>query len=202
MGPPGLHEGDLTDLYDAAGIGAVICDRAGRVLFANSAAEAIAAGGDTLVLRARELPIGARRSADAAGLLRLVIDAADGGAGGALCLESEAGRRVFALVAPLPPRFGGRPGHALIVLRPADEATSLDGGLLARLFGLTAAEAHVALAFMSDRSFAEIREARGVSENTLRTQLAHVMRKTDTTTQRQLVRLLSLLPMMQAPPPR
>jgi DNA-binding CsgD family transcriptional regulator len=47
---------------------------------------------------------------------------------------------------------------------------------------------------LAGRSLAEIGAKRKVSENTLRTQLANILRKTETANQRDLVRLLSLLP--------
>lgn len=68
---------------------------------------------------------------------------------------------------------------------------------LAHMFGLTAAEAGLALALLAGASLAEIGVERRVTNNTLRTQLASVLRKTDTANQQNLVRLLGLLPPMR-----
>jgi DNA-binding CsgD family transcriptional regulator/PAS domain-containing protein len=190
----GAPAGRGQDALEALALGVVICDRRGRVLFANAAAEALAASGGALQLQRRERPLGAARRSDAAALQALIADAATGGPGGAVRLEGAAGERVFALVTPLPPRVGAGEPQALVLLRAADDPPACDAAGLRQLFGLTRAEAEVALALLGDRSLAEIGEARGVSEATLRTQLAQVLRKTETTSQRQLVRLLGQLP--------
>ena len=82
----------------------------------------------------------------------------------------------------------------LVTLRPSTASPTVTGRTLAQLFGLTAAEARLALALLAGRSLAEFGAERRVTNNTLRTQLAKVLRKTDTANQRGLMRLLGLLP--------
>jgi DNA-binding CsgD family transcriptional regulator len=179
---------------DALAIGAVICDRAGRILFANRAAEAAAAGGAGIVLGDARRGIGALHGEETKALAYLIADVVDGGAGGGTTLSGEDGARLFVLVAPLPSRLADEPGRVLVTMRPAAAAPTFGCEILVRLFGLTPAEAALALALFAGRSVAEIMEGRGVTENTVRTQLASILRKTDTANQRDLVRLIGLLP--------
>lgn len=174
-------------------IGAVICDAAGRVLFANAAAEA-AADGAGLVLGDARHGIGALHAEEGKQLASLIAAAARGAAGGGMSLTGQGGGRLFVLVAPLPRRFAEEPGGVLVTLRPASASPTFGAATLGRLFGLTPAEARLALALLTGRSLAEIGAERNVTENTSRTQLSHVLHKTGTANQRDLVRVLSLLP--------
>jgi DNA-binding CsgD family transcriptional regulator/PAS domain-containing protein len=185
---------------DALAAGVVVCDADGRVLFANAAADALDAAGSGLVLGDWR-GMRAFRPEESLRLRQLVRDAANGGVGGAVSLTGKDGGQLFALVAPLPRRLAedssplSEPGKfAFIALRPATAKPTFDSETLMRLFDLTSAEASVALAFLAGRSMNEIVAERGVSLNTVKTQLAGVLRKTGTTGQRDLVRLLSLLP--------
>jgi DNA-binding CsgD family transcriptional regulator len=177
---------------DALAVGCAVCDAQGRVLFANAAAEDTAKAGG-LSLSGRN-GLCARAPEDARRLAALLVDVGAGGSGGIVMTSGESGRKLFALVAPLPQRFGGRPGHALVAMRLADAAPTVDPTNLRRLFGLTEAEARLTCALLAGRSLAAIGTERGVSENTLRTQLAAVLRKTDSDCQRDLVRRLGLIP--------
>jgi DNA-binding CsgD family transcriptional regulator len=97
------------------------------------------------------------------------------------------------LVAPLAERIADEPGRVLVTMRPVAADPTFDAVTLDRLFGLTPAEARLAVALAGGRSLAEYGAERKVTENTLRTQLAHVLRKTEASSQRDLVRPLSLL---------
>jgi len=175
-------------------VGAVICDAAGAILFANAAAEACARSGQGIHLGGAGHGIAATHRGESAQLARLIAQAAAGAAGGALSITGREGGRLFVLVAQLPMRFAWEPGHVLVTMRPADAAPTVDSVTLKHLFALTPAEAMLALALLAGRSLAEFSAERKVTENTLRTPLGHVLRKTNTTSQRDLVRLLGLLP--------
>jgi DNA-binding CsgD family transcriptional regulator len=179
---------------DALAIGAVICDGAGAVLFANAAAEMHARSGDGLVLGGAGHGVAAFYPAENALLKKLIADAANGGSGGAVAITGYEGGRLFVLVAPLSRRIADEPGRVLVTMRPAAAGPTFDAATLGHLFDLTPAEARLALALLAGRSLAEYGAERKVTENTLRTQLGHVLRKTETGGQRELVRLLSLLP--------
>ena len=179
---------------DALAIGAVVCDRAGAVLFANTAAEMHARSGDGLVLGGAGHGVAAFYPSESAQLKGLIADAANGGSGGAVAITGYEGGRLFVLVAPLSQRIADEPGRVLVTMRPAGAGPTFDAVTLGRLFDLTPAEAGLALALAAGRSLAEYAAERKVSENTLRSQVAQVLRKTDTGNQRELVRLLGLLP--------
>lgn len=192
-----LGAGDRPSLgyaaLDGLTIGCVIIAPDGRIAFANAAAEAIVSEGG-LTLGAGRVGLGAERREEAFRLGALLADVLAGGSGGAIAVTGAAGARLFLLVAPLPPRFGVAPGYALVTIRSESGEPAIDAPSLKRIFGLTPAEARLALGLASGRSLADLRDQHGVSSNTLRSQLAVVLRKTDTASQRELVRLLSLVP--------
>lgn len=179
---------------DALVFAAVVCEADGRVRFANAAAESLARTGTGLVLRDAAGVISAIRPTEGRQLAGLIMNAAHGGAGGGITISNAAGEILLVLVAPLPRRFLDQPWLALVTLRPASARPTVSAVTLAHLFGLTAAEASLALALLAGASLAEVGALRRVTNNTLRTQLAGVLRKTSTRNQQSLVRLLGLLP--------
>lgn len=86
----------------------------------------------------------------------------------------------------------GNPPLALI-LQDGAEALELTHESLWRMFGLTSAEAELASSLLKGLTIGEYAAARAISKQTLRNQLASVMRKTDTCRQSQLVALLTRL---------
>ena len=69
--------------------------------------------------------------------------------------------------------------------------------ILQSLFGLTPAETRLALLVGDGYALREIGEMIGVSSNTLKTQLASIFRKTGTSRQAQVVRLMLQLAIRQ-----
>jgi len=182
---------------DALAVGCIVCDPRGGIVFANAAAEALAKPKGVMVLGRAGQGLGTARADEARRLEALIGETAAGGSGGALVLTGPDGDRIFALVARLPSRFGAGPGHVLISLRATASRPTIDAPTLQSLFQLTPAEARLTLAILAGQSLAEIGDQHRVSENTLRTQLASVLRKTETANQRELVRVLSLLPPLE-----
>lgn len=80
-------------------------------------------------------------------------------------------------------------GLIVVQVTATDGATPPDQSLLCSLFGLTPAEGALLHGLMRDRRVDEIAIERGVSITTVRTQLAHLFRKTGTNRQSELVRL-------------
>jgi DNA-binding CsgD family transcriptional regulator len=70
---------------------------------------------------------------------------------------------------------------------------------IAELFGLTGAEAALAADLLAGESVRQIAERRGRSVNTVRTQLALLMAKTEVTRQSELIRVLASLPRLPNP---
>lgn len=178
----------------------IICDGNAAVEFANPAAEQMAASGSGLRIARRSDGATLQLTTRTQELHSLVRNAASGGAGGAMRIDSP-GETLLILVAPLPGNhdlaatFGSR-------VMVSIKGTGLDGRPskthLAALFNFTATESVLALALMSSKSIDEIAVERGVKIPTLRTQLASMFAKTGTDNQRDLVRLLGTIPQVQS----
>ncbi len=194
----GLHLNAGLAALETLAFGCVICDGAGHVLFANRAAEALEASG--IVTLASRQGLRARNAGQSRQLAASIGQTAAGGSGDALILTTRDGIRVFVLTTPLPMRLGGQPGRVLVTLRSENTSTTLDAAALQQLFVLTTAEARLALALAAGHSLAEFAAQHRVSDNTLRTQIASILHKTGTENQRELVRLLGLLPPVGRPP--
>ncbi len=80
-----------------------------------------------------------------------------------------------------------------ILIHDLDEQAEPPRDVLAALFGVTAAECDLALALLRGISLRDHAVMRGVSHNTVKTQLARVLEKTGTHRQSQLVGLLRAL---------
>ncbi|MBN9062783.1 MAG: hypothetical protein J0H41_10120 [Rhizobiales bacterium] len=187
-------------VLETLAFGCVICDAAGRVLLANQAAHALERAG-AITLAASRQGLGARSPTERAEFAALIRAAATGGGGGML-INAVHGARLFVLATPLPGRLNGRPGQALVTFRSEAANPTVDAALLSRLFQLTPAEARLAVALAAGRSLAEIGAESRVTENTLRTQVASALRKTGAANQRELVRMLNLMPPVNQPAAR
>ena len=107
---------------------------------------------------------------------------------------------ISVLLAPVRP--GQSASHPMVVVFAAEPETHTrpDASLLAAQFGLTAAEAQVALALAGGARVEEIAEQRGVGRETVRIQLRGLFAKTGTASQGQLVgRLLRGLGALRRP---
>jgi DNA-binding CsgD family transcriptional regulator len=189
----------------------LMLDPGGRLLHANRAAHALLAAADGL---------SATRSGLTAAQPALTRDlqamlAAAGTAGparrsGALRLSRPSGGPDLVAVAlPLRPSMAvthldlpGGPAVLLCVTDPTAGA-GWPERQLARLFGLTQAEAGLASDLLAGRDLRDIAERKGRSIHTVRTHLARLMAKTETGRQAELLRLLAHLPHvadLQEPP--
>jgi DNA-binding CsgD family transcriptional regulator len=181
-------------VLDAIDIGVVVCQPKGEVLFANLAARERLARRTDLVLLPTSRRLSACSASRAADLSRIIAAAAAGAGRGALLLSDDSLERTLVVAAPA----GGsaqRPGAVLVLIRSTTarqpEAAASE---IQDMFGLTRSEALVAGALSAGASLAELTNARGVSESTLRTQLGSIFRKADVSGQRELVRILGLIP--------
>jgi DNA-binding CsgD family transcriptional regulator len=150
--------------------------------------------------------LSACRADESASLWRLIrqaiaTSASTGfGPGGATSISRRAGPSLQVLVTPvrnLPLDLEKRVAAVVFVsdplmkTRPARE-------ILVGLFGLTPAECRVATLLTDGHAPRQIGQLLGVSNNTLKSQLASIYSKTGTSRQSQVVRLISRLP-LQAP---
>jgi PAS domain-containing protein len=193
---------------DRLPFGVVIADATGRALSVNRAAAEMAAANDGLLLRDGRLATA--RTGETAALARHVAEAVqtagcrNGHGGGALLVPRPSGRRPFALlIAPLSPEVAlGTPHRtpaALILITDLDSRPELLGRRLVDLFGLTPAEACLAVALAGGKRLEDVAEERGVRMSTLRTQLRAILDKTGTRRQPDLMRLIVGLPAVRSP---
>lgn len=181
----------------------LLLDRAGRIVLANRAARALIEAEDGFSVTPSGLA-GATLSATTK--LQATLAAASGRPGqppvsGALRLPRPSGRPSLAVVAlPLRPThnvlqagWGDSPTTLVCVTDP-EAGTRPPQAQLVALFGLTQAEAALAGGLLAGQELRDIAERSGRSINTVRSQLATLMAKTETGRQAELVRLLSRLP--------
>ncbi len=185
--------------------GIVLLDRSFRLVYANPAAEAMAAEGDGLSLSAengitasdpvaRQALLRATGAAVAAlsGRVRMMPDAAS------LLIPRRSGRppRMVQVLPVLRSQgreaLDGFTGVMLIITERARNATPTPV-VLRQAFGLTPAEASLAAALAAGKTLAEHAARRHISVETARGQLSAIRRKTGTRRQADLTALLARL---------
>jgi len=190
-----LPEGSA-EIIDLLRDGVVLVDGEARVIFANRAAEGILRAGRGLFLGRDGLR--AEILGETRRLRRVIADCALrhpglAGAGGRLRLTRENGLPLTVLVMPNRASLGWidvvRP-RALLFITDPDAAVSVRKETLCEDFGLTPAEAAVAVEVLEADGLQAAAGRLGISLATARTHLAHVFDKTRTRRQSELVRLL------------
>ena len=187
---------DLGQALEHSEHGIFLVEGSGRIRHANRVGQDLLTQGDTFRSVGGHLSV---TNADAAGQLLQLIGLAtaasgEGRRGGSLAATSPNRHLPFSVtVAPLRADrvlvFENQPCALVCV-------TDLEGGIsppeqkLRTLFGLTGAEARVALALFEGMTPKEAACALGVSFNTVRTQLARIFEKTGTNRQAELIRLM------------
>ena len=180
------------ELLEANSAGVLLLDEAGRTIYANRAAAAICGAGDGFHIGSGG-PALVRRS-DNEKLANLIARAAARQSGGALLALRPSGKRAYSItVSPLSPGRGGamtnRPVTCIVIADP--EATpSLPLDRLRQLYGLTPAEAALALRLVAGDEVRAAADALGISYATARTHLIAIFRKTATRRQGELMKLL------------
>ena len=176
--------------------GVVMVDAEARVIFANRAAEAILRAGRGLFLRRDGL--GAEIPGETRRLRRIIAECVAqhpglAGAGGHLRLSREHRLPLTVLVAPHRSRFGWidvvRPRAMLFITDPEANA-AVRQQALREDFGLTPAEAAVAVEILGADGLQAAARRLGISLATAHTHLAHVFDKTGTRRQAELARLI------------
>ncbi|MGH7022354.1 MAG: helix-turn-helix transcriptional regulator [Caulobacteraceae bacterium] len=191
----GLAE-DVTRFLDRSPDGFILLDEQLAIRQMNLAAERLIARRDGLRVFAGRL-CGATQEATnrlAALVARARAPNPRHRSGGSMALPSPSGRPPLSVtVAPARPgRLAFFDTGPLVIVCVADlEATVRSpGDHLAELFGLSPAEARVALALFEGLTLREAADASGVSFNTVRTHLARIFDKTGVNRQSELVRLM------------
>jgi len=182
------------DAFDRVALGAVLVDEGAKPILANRAAHRIAAQQDGFVIASDGLR--GATPADTRVLQRAVADVARGGTGTGLGLRlsrASSSRPYEVMVVPISRRrrWPTRRRHTAVVFI-SDSGLSFVGPaqLVHDLYGLTAAETQLALLLLGGQTLREAVAVLGVSRNTAHSQLASVFRKTGTSSQAELVRVL------------
>lgn len=206
-----LRQSELADAaaaFNAMPTAAVVVDAALRIVRANAAAETVAArttGGVRFVRDGQATRLAAETRTDTTALAERVRQVAvHGGDGGFVRLRRTAAAAsatgdLAALVSPLPARLaatdasglGRRPGRALVMLRDPLGTVPTPPKLLIEMYGLSRHEAEVAAAAATGETAEAIAAVRGVSTNTVRSQLRQVLAKTGADNLRGLARLVT-----------
>ena len=193
-----LAEGAKATL-DSLSTAVVLFDLSGRVRLVNRAAERILGARDALWLSpdgpATQLPSTTARIREE--IARAAALACGDGLGGegVVRLPRRHGSPLTAVVAPLPSgTILDAPGGCAVAvyLLDPDSAPPTTESRLMRLYGFTRAEAALAILLLAGDTLDEAAERRSVGRETVRAQLASLMRKTDTSRQSHLLRKLAL----------
>jgi DNA-binding CsgD family transcriptional regulator/PAS domain-containing protein len=198
---------------DALAIAVVLVDRTMRILHANAAASRLMDGsrcglamlGSGPCPGVGDIRLLARHPDDQSTLVKLVADAASGGSGGAFRLrttrdEPAQNAQLAVLVSPAlghlrshaTDRYGVAPGAAMLVIRQLNRAWLPPPSLMSELYGLTKAEAEVALRFSGGATAEDVARHRQVSLDTVRTQVKTILRKTNAASLRDLERIIAI----------
>ncbi|KXU86994.1 hypothetical protein CI15_16685 [Paraburkholderia monticola] len=201
---------------DALPIGVIVVDREMRILYNNAEAAALLSDSQSGLSSGRPRPgtvtsafrLFARHPDDDAQLCRLVAAASRGGAGGGMQIHARPGvspgdsTMLSALVCPAlrhlssstQPNMGTGVVHgaATVLTRHLLRPSSPPVGLLIDLFGLTRAEAEVAVALAGGVTAEDVARTRRVSLDTVRSQIRTVLRKTGASGLRDFERLIAL----------
>jgi DNA-binding CsgD family transcriptional regulator len=192
---------DLQTALDHANTGIILLGAAGKVVVANRAAERLLRERDSLHVMDGTLRAG--NTCESTRLQALVSQAqatsAGKGlnAGGAMLVSRRARSPISVLVTPVAVAafcVVSKGIRAVVFVQDPAQRVRPAKEILHAMFGLTPAECRVALLLGDGMSLSEIAQTLTVSPNTLKSHLASVYRKTNTSRQGQLVRLLMCLP--------
>lgn len=192
------------DILDRLSDGLVLLDRRGRILYLNAAARAFGADDGVLVIRNETVALrSASHSQRHSELFRSMLN------GAPACSMSVPrpadGRLVTLLMSSLRGRDIGRfadlqmPDAAvlLVIIDPANRA-GVPMEWIMDAYGLTQAEARIALAMSAGGTTFDVAGQLGLSPNTVKTHLRRAFAKTGTGRQTELARLFTSIGVMKA----
>jgi DNA-binding CsgD family transcriptional regulator/PAS domain-containing protein len=195
-----LRLADIESAFNVLESAVVLLDAAGRVVLANEGARSILSQGQGLCLK--NLKLIAQSQHEAATLRDLIAKAIATaefksiGGGGAMPVLRAGKKPLQLLVSPLRSEGAALPGRGVVAVFLSDPERSLavPAEVLRTLFGLTPAEARLALSLFEGHSLSEAAELNRVGRETVKSQIASVFLKTGARRQSELVRLLARLP--------
>lgn len=188
----------LLTVTDIQGNGVIILDANHKIIFQNQAAENLTSQKDGLFIKDGFLV--AAESECNWRLNRALVQACrqiqigTNQLSGMLQVERPTGKAPYSLlISPIfdQERYPGlKEPAALVALHDPSMVTDLPVERVAALYGLTPAEARLAVSISSGSSVRDYADRNSITENTVRTQLKQVFAKTETNGQVDLVRLL------------
>lgn len=197
-----LHKGQQ-DALERLSSGVVLLDREARVLYANKAAQALFGSGCGLTVQAGVL--GCREPVQRHRLDTLRKAVLGGQPAASTSLAGESGRPLTLILSSIRGRdldrfssFGIADPAAMLFISDARGAMGMSAERVRAAFGLSAAEARVALAAGEGGTVAEIAHGLNLSPNTVKTHLSHVFGKMGITGRVQLVKLLEAAAQVQS----
>jgi DNA-binding CsgD family transcriptional regulator len=194
------------DVLDRLSVGVVLLDRRARVIYSNAAAASLSS--DDSVLCVRNGMIAARSDLHASRFASLIRSVLSGMTAASISLpRSGDGRPITVVASSVRGRDVGRfadhhmPDAAVLLLM-IDPTTrpKIPSAWIMEAYGLTQAEARVALAASSGTTIAETAEQLGLSSNTVKTHLRKVFDKTGVSRQAELVRLVASIGLIRHDP--
>ena len=190
----------LTEVVDRLPVGVILLDAEGRVVLKNRSVDQILELRDGFSLDQNRPRLDEARENRA--LQALITEVSrqkpDCGLGnpsrGVLCVTRPSGRRAFPvwvgkLLAPAPDNRADK-AQAILFIADPDRGQISTTLVLESLYALTPAEAELVRLLAEGCSLDQVAEARGVTMNTVRSQLKQVFCKTDTSRQGELVHLV------------
>jgi len=189
--PDPLH---TLDILQSVAEGIVIVDERQNLLFINEYARAVVNAGGDLRIENNRLD-GTTKSAQEALQLFLQQDPANPAADRPLRIgDAPSGVDLWLRVLKRLPRVNRDPAMVMLALSSSTGGIRLKGASLRRFFNMSEAEAFVAMALAAGHTAPWIASARGVSVNTVRTQVRIVLRKAGADRIADLVRIVANLP--------
>jgi DNA-binding CsgD family transcriptional regulator len=189
---------------DQMSVGLILIDEAGTASYSNRAAEEIVSAGSVLDIRNGKLFANRGEATERLQLLITQCIQTSLGRGehpgGGLPIVSGGGEQTYYVV--VSPLKSSQIESALslgrvcaaVFIGSAEQTSELSADVLNYLFGLTRAEARLAVELARGYEIKEIAEHLGISPHTARTQLKAVFQKTGTRRQTELVKLLLISP--------
>lgn len=187
--------GELTDVIDTVAQGLLVVRNGGEIMHLNRSARAMLQAGDGLEIRSNRIKATRPTIEDQLHSIiaaALLTGRAGPPTGGSIACSRPTGKRPYIIhVLPLSaPGTDSTTATALvIIIDPAREAVP-PKSLLRQIFGLTNAEADVALLVMRGEGLTPVSTELALSRATVNTHLQHIFDKTGTHRQAELVRLL------------
>jgi DNA-binding CsgD family transcriptional regulator len=191
------------NMLDQLTIGVMLLDRRARLVYANAAARALDAPEGPLRLRGAKVTAHAPpHSQRLAELIRMALNGAP--AGSMSVPRPSDSSPLTILVSSVRGRDVGRftdlsmrdAAVLLFIVDPANRA-GVPLAWIVDAYGLTPAEARVAIAASSGLTIPETAHRLGISPNTIKTHLRKVFAKTGTSRQAELARLMAALSLMR-----